>query len=86
MNITMNLIRKTLRNRWALAALALIAVVGIVWLVWGVMGLAYVFGGVVSSALLLLFGESKPWTDEDQTAHDRRWKWDGSNNDDGLNN
>jgi hypothetical protein len=89
MKTTMNQIRKTLRNRWALGALALVALTGIVYLVWGEMGLAGLGGCAAAFVLFLLtggFGDPKPYTDEDHEEQSRRWKWDGSNNDDGLSN
>jgi hypothetical protein len=79
-----NLIRKISRARWALGALTLAAAVGIVYLVWGAMGLSALAGGAVGIAIPLLLGPSKRWTAEDQLDYDRRWKWDGSPNDDGL--
>lgn len=78
------LIRKTLSNRWALSALLLALVVGGVYLGWGEMGLAGLGGGAVGVVIALMIGQSKPWTSEDQADHDRRWKWDGSSNDDNL--
>lgn len=84
MNTTMNLIRKTLHNRWALGALVVIATVGIAYLVWGVMGWVALGSGAIGLSLPFLLGDSKPYTDEDHEEQARRWKWDGSNNADGL--
>ncbi len=78
------LIRKTLRNRWGQAVLLLTLLASGVYFVWGIMGLIALGGGAVGLGLPLLLGESKPWTAEDQFEHDRRWKWDGSPNDDNL--
>lgn len=78
------LIRKIFRARWAIGALMLVAAIGTVYLIWGAMGLSALAGGAVGTALPLLLGPSKPWTAEDQLDYDRRWKWDGSSNDDGL--
>lgn len=64
----------------------LIAAAGVVYLVWGELGLAALGGGAAGLVLPLLLGNSKPWTAKDQAEHDRRWKWDGSSNDDGLSN
>lgn len=78
------LIRKIFSSRWAIGAITLVAAVGSVYLIWGAMGLSALAGGAVGIALPLLFGPSEPWTAEDQLDYDRRWKWDGSPNDDGL--
>lgn len=86
MNSAKNLIRKTLRNRWAQSALVTAVAAGIAYLMWGVMGLTALGGGTVGLGIPLLFGESQPGTDEDQAEHDRRWKWDGAPNDDGPAN
>jgi hypothetical protein len=86
MSNTKNLIRKTFLNRWALGLLVLAVAAGVAYLVWGEMGLIGLGGAAVGLGLPLLFGASKAWTTKDQAEHDRRWKWDGSNNDDNLSN
>lgn len=81
-----SLIRTVLHNRFALGAMALVVVIAAVYLVWGGMGLSALGGGLFGLGLPLVLGESRPWTDGDQLDYDRRWKWDGSSNDDGLSN
>ncbi|MCA6218824.1 hypothetical protein KGA65_19955 [Ideonella sp. B7] len=78
-----NMIRNIFRARWALGALTLVAAIDSVYLIWDAIGLSALAGGTVGIALPLP-GPSKPWAAEDQLDHDRRWKRDGSPNDDGL--
>ncbi len=46
------------------------------------MGQAGLGGGAVGVINALIICRSRPWTDEGPADHDRRWKWDGSSNDD----
>lgn len=58
MTTAKNLIRKTFRNRWALAALGLAVAVGVAYLVWGDKILPPLLGALIGLGIPAFFGSS----------------------------
>lgn len=71
------------RHRWKISgAVAAISTL-LIYLTWGTWGLVALVFALLGLAVLFGSGSVK---ESDMEGYNRRWKWDGSSNDDGLSN